>query len=613
MKFNARKFLLLGLLYGISTLFIAHAHAAVFSIVVDKSTLSVGDKLAADINIDSEGKSINAAQATIKFPADFLEANSVDKTGSIFGFWIDEPAFSNQAGDIKFTGGATTGFSGKTLHVLRVNFTVKGTGKGKIDFTDGAITASDGSGTNVASSLQGAELQSLAKTGTTPVSPGVQPSGDVSGGQSTAVSPGVQPSAVSPSGQPAVAPVQVTPPVQIKRPAVIVEKLPVLPEVEVPFYPDPTKWYSFSSNFVVSWVLPNDVSDVATLIDHNPKSDPTKSEGLFGSKSFSRLDDGVWYLHVRFKNNVAWGPTLHYKLAVDTAPPIPYDIKSAEGTSTDFPQPTISYKTGDALSGVDHYLIKVDGSDVQNTVETEYKLPPQKPGKHSIRVQAVDKASNSTEKILDIEIVPIASPVIESVVKEVFSGEGGIAANGTALHTIHINIFVKDTADGLVYSTTVPSDKNGSWAVHVSQPFKNGVYYISAVAEDARGAMSLEVNSDNFAVKERPLLTVGGVGITSTWFYAGLIFILVSGFGIGLTYERRKNVRRSERIMIVDRDVNNAFEILKGDIDKLTGVFEDNKFDEVWRAEMSHYIKNMVENVSKMRKYLVENIEEIND
>lgn len=576
-----------------AALFSGKASAADFYIIADKAAVKIGDKITADIKIDSQGVAINAAEATIKFPTSILEIASVSKAGSIFGFWLDEPTFSNQTGELKFTGGATTGFSGKTLQVLTINFTVKGTGKGEVNFSDGAITAADGSGTNVLSKMTGVEIDSSPSSSVTPVPP--SPPG----------------SPTPPPPPPAPAPIP--PPVQIVRPPVPSAKLPIIPSLTVPLYPDPKKWYNFANQFAVSWTLPRDISDVSTLINKDPASNPAKSEGLFDNKVFPRLEDGVWYLHVRFRNNVGWGPTAHYRLAIDTAPPLSFEVISAEGVSTDFPNPIISYQTGDSLSGVRNYSIRIDGGPAIDTEETSYKLPLQKPGKHSISVQAVDWAENIAEKILMIEILPIDSPVISSVSRSVFLGEGGLDIAGTALPNTKILLSINNSLEQTVYSTDAVSDEEGVWSKRIDYPLNKGRYYVVAVAEDLRGAQSLEVKSDTFVVKSKPLLVLFGLEITAAWFYLGLIVILLSGFLAGYLWNKSNNAKREDRILIAKRDVNTAFEVIKKDVDGLIKIFNGGKMDDTRIAEALLFLKRIEENIAGMRQDLSENIEEIND
>ena len=134
------------------------ASAAVLGVSLDKDTINVGEKFTANIRIDSEGIGINAAQVTLQFPANILEITEIDRIGSIFDFWLRLPEFSNETGRLVFIGGSTSGFSGKSLQILKIVFRTKEAGNADLTFTDAAITASDGSGTNVISTIRGVQI-----------------------------------------------------------------------------------------------------------------------------------------------------------------------------------------------------------------------------------------------------------------------------------------------------------------------------------------------------------------------------------------------------------------------------------------------------------------------
>jgi len=141
--------------------------------------------------------------------------------------------------------------------------------------------------------------------------------------------------------------------------------------------------------------------------------DPTISEGLFNNKTFSPLSDGIWYLHVRFKNSVGWGPTMHYRIGIDSAPPLSFTATSPDGLTTANVAPTLLFGTKDQPSGIRQYVVMVDGSVATTTVLTKYTLLPQRPGNHSVVVKAIDEAGNKTESrvtfdILEIPLITIA-------------------------------------------------------------------------------------------------------------------------------------------------------------------------------------------------------------
>ncbi len=342
----------------------AMAHAASFGLVANKDTFVIGDSFTVDLKIESVGVGVNAAQATLTFPKNVIQVTSVDKTNSVFDFWLQGPSYSNDSGTISFIGGNQNGIAGADLEVLRITFKVTGAGPAALVFSDGAVTASDGSGTNVLSVMKGLQLTSITKQDATLIKPP-----------------------------------------QIVRPAVPTGVLPVVPNIVVALYPDSAAWYAHVSRFITQWSLPKDVTAVATAVNQQPTFDPTVSEGLFDNKMFNPLDDGIWYLHVRFKNAIGWGPTVHYRIGIDTVPPLNFSITSPDGLTTANVAPTISFATKDQPSGVRDYTILVDGTLATTTALTTYTLPPQAPGKHDVIVQAHDEAGNMTESRATIEIL----------------------------------------------------------------------------------------------------------------------------------------------------------------------------------------------------------------
>jgi len=253
----------------ISFFFTGLIYAADFDVIPSTGTFGVTQEFSVNIKIDSGGDSINAAQAKIQFSSNTLQVKSISKDGSIFNFWLQEPEFSNDTGIIEFIGGTPSGVSGGSLQALKINFIAKGVGSSDFSFLDAAITASDGSGTNILSSSNGASFLVSSSASV----PRVEPGQDVP-----------------------TQPVPVATPIQIKRTPIEAIGLPGAPKIEIPLYPNPEDWYNLISQFHVSWSLPLDVSDVATDLNSNPTYDvPKSSEGLFENNSFSSFEeDGIY-------------------------------------------------------------------------------------------------------------------------------------------------------------------------------------------------------------------------------------------------------------------------------------------------------------------------------
>jgi hypothetical protein len=556
--------------------------AASFSLTPDKDSVGIGDEFVVTVRSDTGDVGINAAQATIKFPKDILQVTSLDKTGSVFNFWLEEPTYSNVDGNVIFVGGSSAGVSGKALQIIKIVFKVTGSGSANIIFTDGAITASDGSGTNVLSSMGNLTVSSAPKgSGTSPATPAKQ--------------------------------TLLPPPTQITRPAETATVAPVKPALDIPLYPDPNKWYNGVDNFLVQWSLPSDVSAVSTSLDKTTTYSGTNSEGLFNNKVFPAITgDGVWYVHVRFMNQLGWGNAINYRVSIDTQPPLAFNVSSDEGDATGNPSPTIKFETSDALSGISHYEIKIGDSDATTTQQTFFKLPLQVPGKRIIQVRAVDKAGNAVENNLELEILPIASPVITLVSTSVFIGEGSLELKGTSLPGINVDLVLKQKAGQTIYSTSVIADSTGNWEYKIDQPLKKDKYIVEATARDARGALSLTVPSNEIRVRERPIMTIAGVDITAAWFLTIFLILLAISFALGWFSVRLENVQRGKRVLIAKRDVDSAFIMINKDIDKVLIKYRDGEVNASDINDAKYILERIKETIEKTEKYITENIGEIN-
>lgn len=516
------KTIIVSAMFGVCALAAQSASAASLFFVPSTGEFALSKEIVADLKIDSEGIGVNAAQATIRFPSDMLEVKSIDKTDSAFSFWLEEPSFSNADGAITFIGGTPYGVSGASIHVLRVTFISKGSGIAPITFSDAAVTASDGSGTNILSKTSDASFT------------------------------------ISPIKEIPV----ITPPTKIIREPAPASSLPVQPVVRISLYPDPTGWHNISNVFTAAWDLPRDISTVGTALNKQPDYEPRETEGLFDNKMFQALSDGVWYLHVRFKNKVGWGLPAHYRLAIDTKTPLPFEITTQESGETDNPAPTLSFKADDALSGIAVYQVRIDAQDwiilPSSGFTGAYTLPPQDPGDHHITVRAADYAGNSIENSISIKTLPIASPAFTFVTNSLFSNETrGLSLRGTALPSTDILLALKQ-GDVIITEHIVPVDANGNWEFIYSAPLRNGIYKATIQNKDARGARSLIVDSPEIRVTGK-----------YTNMIIGFIIVLIGTLIGGLLLYRKRRERTRLRLEVAQSDVSKIFKIIESDVEKL--------------------------------------------
>lgn len=544
------------IILGTALFFASTAEAASLFFTPGTGEFGLNKEISVDLKIDSDGVGVNAGQATIRFPKDMLEVKSVDKTDSAFNFWLEEPSFSNTDGAITFVGGTPYGISGASIKVLHITFITKSVGISNLTFADSAITASDGSGTNVLSKSSEAAFTITGET----------------------------------------VPAVITPPTQIKREPVSPSGLPLKPSLTIPLYGDSALWHNQSNIFTASWTLPLDISGVATTLNKQPVYSPSESEGLFDNKMFSALQDGTWYLHVRFKNDIGWGPTTHYRIAVDTKTPLPFEITTNESESTDNPTPTFAFKASDALSGLREYRVRVDSENwvviPTKDFKGSYKLTPQIPGKHLLTIQAVDNAGNSIEDSVLYETRPLPSPTFTYTTDKLLSDVPlGLLYRGTALPSTEILFLIKRNG-ALIAGNTVAVDEKGNWEFAYGEPMRNGKYLVTIQNKDARGALSLVVTAPDVRVAGK---------------YTNIIIItLVIFLGVivgGYFYYKTRRERTSLRIQVAERDTSNVFNMLKTDIQKLQDAQKTSM-----TADAEFIADKLKKNVEKMGSYVKDEI-----
>ncbi|MDP3725574.1 MAG: cohesin domain-containing protein [bacterium] len=548
------------------------ADAATLFISPGSTEAGVGDEIILDIKVDGEGVGFNAAQAVLRFPKETLEVVSLQKNNSAFSFWLEEPIFSNTEGIVSFVGGTPYGISGSSIQILKIIFKTKGSGRAELTLPDVAITAADGSGTNILSQVKEAIIT-------------------------------VSPKRVSPVVVPELQ--------QVTRIPTTAAALPAKPNVSVPLYPDESAWNNNVGDTIVLWEVGEDVVKVAVELNQNPKSEPRKIlDQLVTGKNFGSLDNGIWYAHVQFKNNVGWGKITHYRIAIDTQPPVGFDVVAPNGISTDNPVPTLNFKTTDALSGLAEYQVRINANDMiripADAFDGVFKLPLQAPGKKQVTIRAVDRAGNSVENGLMLEVVPIDSPVITFITKELFSDEEkGLTARGTVLPGFAVMLSVRrDSA--LVTEAAVSPDELGNWETTFNEPLRNGRYTVIAQSKDERGALSLEVESPIIYVKSKPIIQIGPLMLGKGGALIFLLIVIAGGFGGGIWFYKKRQEKLGLRVSFSIMEIAKMFKLLQDNAEDLekaraTPTEVDDEF----------LMKTLKDNLKKMAEYIKRGVEKI--
>ena len=334
----------------------AQAAGASFYLSPATGSFFVGSTFDVSIFVNTGGENVNAVEVNLKFDPAKLQIASPTAGKSFIQVWVSQPTFSNTKGTMSFIGGVPSpGINTTSGLVSTITFRAIAPGETSVLFLETSkILRNDPQGTNIA----------------------------------TSASRGVYTLLIPP---------------------------PEGPKVFSSTHPDQNKWYK-NNNPTISWEKEEGVTDFSYSISQDPTEVPdNKSEGDHTSVSFSEIEDGTWYFHVKAKKNEVWGGTSHYLIQIDNTPPAAFTPVVEPSARTTEKQPLVSFMTTDALSGVDYYQVKyIDITPERKAEEvgffteasSPYKLPPLEKGDYLVVVRAYDVAGNWQEGNVKIQIFP---------------------------------------------------------------------------------------------------------------------------------------------------------------------------------------------------------------
>lgn len=125
--------------------------AAVLRVSPSTKELSVGQQFAVRVYVSSEEQAMNAVSGALTFPSS-LAVEGVSLEGSIIDLWTIQPEISGKS--IRFEGIALNpGYQGTSGTIFTVVFTARSQGPVTLSFTNAAILANDGLGSNILASV----------------------------------------------------------------------------------------------------------------------------------------------------------------------------------------------------------------------------------------------------------------------------------------------------------------------------------------------------------------------------------------------------------------------------------------------------------------------------
>lgn len=526
------------------------------------------------VAVNSDGQSINAAEGTLKFNPAELSVVSVNRSTSVFNLWVTEPTFSNSAGTVTFSGGSPTGYTGNGGTVFTVTFKALTAGTSKLTFTNGAVLANDGRGTNVLSAMNGGTYTISAVAN--------EPAAEV---------------------------------IEYVAPA----NTPAQPKITSTTHPDSALWYA-NSTAELSWSVPGDVVAMRTLLDRSPSSVPTKLyDAPIRTITLPDLEEGVSYFHLQFENEDGWGKVAHYRLGVDTVKPETVTVSLAPESDLSNPVQTLQIATKESTSPVTRYMVRIDDAEAVEYLDEKstglITMPSLTPGYHSVIVEAFDAAGNGQLGTFSFTLEAFERPVFTEYPEEI--NEQVIPViRGTSRKNATVAVTVTRLgADSTPY--TVSADESGNFTFIPEGRFTEGVYEIVAVATDEHGAVSLPSDAIRIAVQRPGYLQIGSfiVSILSVLVpLVGLLVLLVLLSSTLLLYTRRfkRQVSREshEVLAILGREFETLEANLRAEEERLTEAKRTKKLSPLEEQVFARLQTNLRDARTRVQKE-VEDVESL--
>lgn len=536
----------------------ADAKSAFLYLDPSKESFDVGEEFSVFVKVGTDFP-INTVKTVLYFPQDKLSILEISKEGSIFSLWAEEPKFSNEFGELSFVGGIPhPGFIGDDGQLISVKFKAKDRGNIKLNWGESAILANDGKGTNIFTHAKEGKYS-----------------------------------------------------LEVLAPIILSST-----------HPDQEKWYK-DKNPEFRWSLTPDIAAISYVLNKKADFKPDKiSQGRMNSKVYQGLDDGVWYFHLRTKDNsdppdgeAGWSSTRHFRISIDTIPPNPFEIVvNNEGDPTN-PRPILYFDVDDEISGIEYYAIEFETKDkviLANPGINQYQLPVQTPGTHSIIVQAVDRAGNIRTNVAGIAIHPIEKPKIVIWPRTYVAGEEKFYIEGTALPKNEIMLFLEKD-DDLERLWDIRANDKGEWIFSTMELLETGIYYLFAKAKDERGATS------EFSPKQEVEVTFSGIALGSllitfknlTSFLAILLSLLIvlAIYFVNKNLSTKKTLNRETKE--AEESLHRGFNELRRDIEREIEGLEIVKSKKELGEKEKEIIKNLREDLKEIEKYINKEIKDI--
>lgn len=553
-------------------------YAATLTISPAINDLKVGSSVTVSVVVNSENTAINGADGTITFSPDILEVSYISKNNSIFPIWVEDPSYSNKNGIITFNGGIPNpGYTGSNGKVFSFILRAKKEGDATLNFSSSNVRANDGLGTNVLSKQESLQV-TVASTKT--------PTKDIVDEQKN-----------------------ITP--------IAVADVPKIPRITSSVYPNQNEWYQTTTG-TFFWSLEKNITKARLSVTKNSNGNTSVVYSpAISSKEIDNFSDGIWYFNAQLANDSGWSDTARYMVRVDTEKPEYCSVsKSSLVDDTTGVKAQLKIESRDVTSGIDHYTISVDGDKAivwNNSNDNIYTTSVLNQGKHTVVVNAYDKAGNVCESKTEFDIESkITPPVVETYEDKVIVGDE-ITLQGKTYPNSQVEIII-EKEDGTIKTEMTRSNNEGVFSYATNPNLKKGVYTIYARVITDTGVRSLPSSMSTVEiVSELHKKDVAGSSdiVLIVLIIALTIAIVVICITVYKLYQIKATIRRET--LIAEGKFHRAFNVLRDEIAIQLQAFEKVKNKRDLTKEEVKILKVLKLELTKAEELLNEEIEKINN
>ncbi len=292
--------------------------------------------------LDTQGRNINSMDLRLTYSSDKLAVVETSAAGSAFDLWIRNPQFDNAKGEIRLTGGVSSGINDKRVSIFRATFKPLQAGSAKISMAaNSEILLADGFGTQDKLTFNEVNFT---------INPPEANAG----------------------------------------------------MIRSPSHPDQNSWYQEQNVLINIIGKPGEVYSYSFSSNLEIFPD-AKPDDITGPIRMENLPDGIYYFKLNSRAGSGnWQEAGVYRVQIDTTPPKAFKPALAQDPSVFDGQAFVSFNTSDSVSGILYYEVRSSRFGGWERVdETYYKLPGLVLG-DKIEVKVVDAAGN--ERISSIEV-----------------------------------------------------------------------------------------------------------------------------------------------------------------------------------------------------------------